>query len=134
MTDSGFDPPDDVVTRPWWDATRDQRLQLQRCPRCGAVQHPPRSVCARCGDDRVERITSTGRGVVDAWTVVDRAPQPGFTPPYVVARVRLDEGPVLLTNLEGATVESWRIGAPVSLAWRALPDGRHLPVFVPREA
>lgn len=133
MSAPGCDPPSDATTEPWWQATCNRRLVLQRCPRCAGIQHPPRSVCISCGADAPVWFTSTGTGVVDAWTVVHRAPQPGFTPPYVVARVRLDDGPLLLTNLEGAPLGSWRCGAAVRVDWRPLPDGRHLPVFVPRE-
>ena len=47
--------------------------------------------------------------------------------PYALARVRLDEGPILLTHLEG--IADPRCDQPVHVAWRARPDGRHLPVF-----
>jgi uncharacterized OB-fold protein len=122
-------PPDDAITRPWWDATRERRLLLQRCEGCGRVQHPPRAVCAACGSAALGWRAAAGTGIVDAFTVVRRAPRAGFDPPYVVARVRLDEGPILLTNL----VEADGVGcdARVRLRWRPLSDGRHLPVFAP---
>ncbi len=60
--------------------------------------------------------------------MVHRAPRADATPPYVVARVRLAEGPVLLTRLPD---RDWTIGDPVAVAWVDLPDGRALPVFHP---
>lgn len=125
--------PADATTAPWWDATRDRRLLLQRCGACHSVQHPPRAVCTICGEDDLGWATTSGRGTVDAWTSVHRAPTPGLETPYVVARVCLDEGPVLLTNLE-PPAHAWRCGAPVQVVWRPLPDGRQLPVFVPLES
>lgn len=125
-------PPPDEVTGPWWDATREHRLLLQTCSACGGVQHPPRSVCIRCGGTHaLGWVTAAGAGALDSFTVVHRAPEPGLPVPYVVARVRLSEGPLLLTRLEGAPVDSWVVEARVRLAWWDLDDGRALPVFHP---
>lgn len=122
--------PPDEVSAPWWDATRDHRLLLQSCPACGGRQHPPRSVCVACGTpDGLGWATASGAGVVDAFTVVHRAPQPEVDVPYVVARVRLVEGPLLLTRLQGRPVDAWAIGDAVQAVWEDLPDGRALPVF-----
>ena len=124
-------PPVDEVTRPWWDATREQRLLLQRCPGCSSLQHPPRALCTSCGGTDLGWAESAGHGAVDASTVVERAPRPDLHPPYVVARVRLDEGPLLLTNVVTPTPYDVGIDTRVRLAWRPLDDGRHLPVFTP---
>ena len=75
----------------------------------------------------------SGNGVVDSFTVVHRG-LPGYAAPYVVARVRLDEGPLLLTNLVGNEVDGWVCDAPVRVVWHALSDGRHLPLFAPASA
>ena len=122
--------PPDEVTAPWWDATREHRLLLQSCPACGGRQHPPRSVCVACGTpDGLGWAAASGVGVVDSFTVVHRAPQPELDVPYVVARVRLAEGPLLLTRLEGRSVDAWAVGDAVRAVWEDLPDGRALPVF-----
>lgn len=127
-------PEADEVTAPWWLATRERRLLLQECAGCGAVQHPPRAVCTTCGaTDRLGWTVSGGAGAVDACTVVHRAPAPGFLPPYLVARVRLDEGPVLLSNVVTGDLGAVQIGDRVRVDWRPLPDGRALPVFTPSD-
>ncbi|HEU0103411.1 MAG TPA: Zn-ribbon domain-containing OB-fold protein [Mycobacteriales bacterium] len=128
-------PPEDPSTAPWWDATREQRLVLQSCAACAAVQHPPTPICRSCSGSDLGWVDASGTGTVDAWTTVHRSPGPGFEPPYVVARVRLAEGPLLLTNVEGQSVRlgQLRCGDPVHVSWKALPDGRHLPLFAPTE-
>jgi uncharacterized protein len=126
-------PPVDAVTAPWWEATREKRLLVQRCLACGGHQHPPRSICARCGHDDPGWVAASGVGTVDAWTTVHRAARPGIATPYVVARVRLAEGPVLLTNLVGEPPGGWRCDSPVNVGWHGLADGRHLPIFRPAE-
>jgi uncharacterized OB-fold protein len=123
-------PPVDDITTGWWDATRDGTLYLQTCRACGGVQHHPRALCLRCGrTDQLGWARASGVATIDTWTVVHRAPAPDVEVPYVVARVRLAEGPVLLTNLVDVSADELAIGRAVRLAWRALPDGRQLPVF-----
>ncbi|WP_144121166.1 Zn-ribbon domain-containing OB-fold protein [Catellatospora sichuanensis] len=123
--------PEDEVTAPWWDATRSRQLMVQRCARCGLAQLPPRVLCTGCGSAAPRLEPVTGRGVVDSYTVIHRAPDPAVAVPYTVARVRLAEGPILLTALIDVTEP--RCDLPVTLAWRPLPDGRALPVFTTEE-
>jgi hypothetical protein len=124
----------DAVTQPWWDATREGRLLIQRCAACGHHQHYPRNICTACGALGPAFVPSEGRGTVYSHTTVHRAPHPAFTPPYVVALVRLAEGPVLLTNLTGVEPDAVRCDMPVRLVWEDLADGRRLPMFTPTEA
>ena len=123
----------DPTTASFWEATRAQRLVLQRCEACGRVQHYPRSFCSSCGDARIVQLEAAGTGTLTSFTVVHRAPHPAFTPPYIVALVRLDEGPTLLTNLVSSEPERVRCDARVRLAWEPLPDGRNLPLFTLEE-
>jgi uncharacterized protein len=122
--------PETELTRPWWEATRQSRLLLQTCAGCGHRQHHPRHRCLSCGGDELGWSTSDGAGVIDAVTVVHRSPRTDLEVPYPVARVRLDDGPVLLTTLVDGDPESWRIGDAVALRWRDLADDdRRLPVW-----
>jgi uncharacterized protein len=122
----------DEATAPYWDATRERRLLLQHCDACGHTQHPPRTLCIYCGEtDGLGHREASGTGVVDACTVVMRSPGEGHEPPYVVARVRLPEGVILISNVETAEPDSVAIGDAVRLTWRPLDDGRALPVFTP---
>jgi uncharacterized OB-fold protein len=123
------------TTALWWDATTERRLLVQRCEACGHHQHPPRALCTACGStEHLGWTESTGEATVDACTVVERAPAEGQAPPYVVARVRLPEGVVLLTNIETTHPSSdpyaVAIGDAVRLGWRDLSDGRRLPIFL----
>ncbi|GAA1765898.1 hypothetical protein GCM10009795_010580 [Nocardioides hankookensis] len=125
-------PDADEMTQAYWDGTRERRLLLQHCGACGHTQHPPRTLCTYCGEtDALGHREADGTGVVDACTVVMRSPGPDHDPPYVVARVRLPEGVVLVSNVETAEPHSVAIGDAVRLAWRPLDDGRALPVFHP---
>ena len=70
MTDQPQNLPDvpaaDDLTAPWWDATRDHRLTVQRCGTCEAVQHPPRAVCLACSTlGGLTQVEASGTGEVD---------------------------------------------------------------------
>jgi uncharacterized OB-fold protein len=123
-------PPADAVSQGWWDATRERRLVVQHCMACGHLQHYPRALCTTCGGTALDWQDVRGVGVVDSFTVVHRG-LPGYDAPYVVARVRLAEGPILLTNLVEAEVDEWTCESSVIVVWHALSDGRHLPLFAP---
>lgn len=118
--------PPDPETQPWWDATRASKLLIQRCETCAHAQLYPRAVCTRCHGSDLGWMEASGRGVVYSHTTVHRAPDPAFEPPYVVALVRLEEGPVVMTNIVGASVAC---DQPVHLVWEDLADGRKLPLF-----
>ena len=121
-------PPVTSETQGWWDATRERRLTVQRCQTCGQFQHYPRSLCRRCGSLELELVVASGRGTVVSYTDVHRSPDPDrFEPPYTLALVRLEEGPILLTRLVNGTHAG--CDKPVAVDWHPLPDGRHLPVF-----
>lgn len=121
--------PQDAITEPWWDGTRSGRLLLQQCTACDAVQHPPRALCRGCGSSALEWIEASGEATIDSFTVVSRQIRPEMPPPYVIARVRLPEGPLMLTNIVGADPESLCCDQAVIVGWRPLADGRQLPVF-----
>ena len=125
----------DEVTVDFWNATRRHQLTVQRCSGCGFHQFPPRAVCTDCGDTAALTMeVVSGLAVVDSHTTVFRSPRPEVRLPYTLARVRLEEGPVLLTRLEGGAEDgsNWRVGDPVTVVWADLPDGRSLPYFIPR--
>lgn len=124
--------PIDEVTARWWDATRDRRLVLQRCRDCGHWQHYPRSLCTSCGGTDLDFEPAAGTGTVDTYTEVHRAVRPDLPAPYIVARVRLDEGPIFLTHLVGVDADQPLIDRTVEVDWSPPTDGRHLPVFRPR--
>ncbi len=129
MTASSTPAPPDGVTAPWWEATRERRLTVQRCRTCGTAQHHPRPLCTTCGGGDLTFEDAAGTGTVHTFTVVHRAPVPDRDVPYVVAIVTLDEGVRLLTELVDVDPDAVRCEQPVTVRWRALDDGRHLPVF-----
>jgi len=127
-----YEPPVTDVSAPFWDATREKRLTIQRCADCERWIWYPRSACTRCLGEDLRWTDVAGAGSVYAVSVHHR---PGVAEmndrvPYAVALVELQEGVRMLTNVVDCDPESVQIGQKVSVAWEALSDGRNLPVFV----
>ena len=86
-----------------------------------------------CHSDRLDFVDASGNGVVHSFTVVHRSPDPEqFDPPYVVAMIRLEEGPLMMSNVVGTDPEAVFCEQPVTVDFVDLDDGNRLPVFRPR--
>ena len=120
-------------SRPFWDATREQRFVLPWCTECDAPIWYPRAFCPRCFGHTVEWRADAGGGTVHAASVHTR-PGPGRDAddgPYVVVLVDLDAGVRMMSNVIGCAPDVVAVGMRVELGWEPLSDGRYLPVFHP---
>jgi uncharacterized OB-fold protein len=126
-------PSGDTASAPFWEATRAQRLVVQRCAACAAHVWYPRAVCPACLSDDLAWIEVGAVGRVYSVSVHYRAPSAELAGvvPYAVALVDLDEGPRLLSNVVHCDPEAIAIGDRVRGVWAPLPDGRHLLRFEP---
>lgn len=123
-------PQPTEVTRPFWGAAASRRLIHPRCGECARAFFPPHLACPHCRATSWSWVESAGRGEIYSFSVIHRAPQPGFDPPYVIAVVDLDEGFELMTNIVETAPAGVRIGQRVRVAWREEGDVV-LPMFVP---
>jgi uncharacterized OB-fold protein len=128
-----LEPKESSLSRPYWAASRAERLVLPFCTACAAFFWYPRPVCPTCLADTIEWRDAAGTGVVHAVSVMHR-PGPGRDEkdgPYAVAIIELFEGVRVLSNVVGVAPEQIAVGDAVRVAWQALSDGRKLPVFRP---
>jgi uncharacterized OB-fold protein len=119
-------------TTHFWDGTRVGELRLQRCNACGRAYFPPRPFCPRCASRDVAVFRASGRGRLYSY-VIHHRPAPGFTPPYAIAVVELEEGPRLMSNITDCpqTPEALVLDMPVEVAFEKLDDEITLPLFRP---
>lgn len=119
-------------TRHFWDGTRAGELRLQRCTPCGRSYFPPRPFCPECGDRDVRVYAASGRGTLHSY-VIHHRDAPGFTAPYSIAVVKLEEGPQLMTNIVGCaqTPEALVLDMPVEVTFEPVSDDISLPLFRP---
>ncbi len=100
-----------------------------RCRACGRIAFPARTMCAGCGAEATDETPVGRRGRIRSSAVVHHAPL-GFTAPYVVALVELDEGPLVFCPITACPPDDAAVppGTPVELSiGPARPGGA--PVF-----
>jgi uncharacterized OB-fold protein len=120
-------------SRPFWDGCRRHEFLVQRCGDCGAFQHYPRGVCARCWGRTLEWRPTAGRGRIYTFTVTHRTQARGFKDetPYALAWVELEEGVQVLGNVVGCDPARIAIGMPVRVIFEDVTPELSLPRFEP---
>jgi uncharacterized protein len=114
----------------FWGSTERDVLLGQRCGQCGALQYYPRLRCTTCGSAEWEYEQLSGRGTIYSWTEVLRNAPSGAKAdvPYILAIVRLEEGPQLLTRIVDADPQAVECDGSVDVVFRKLGDHK-LPCF-----
>lgn len=82
----------------WREALADGRLLLQRAMGSGETFFPPRLMEPGTGETHLEWIEASGLGTVYSVTMVNQKPP---AVPYNVVLVDLDEGPRVMSRVEG---------------------------------
>jgi uncharacterized OB-fold protein len=105
------------------------RFMIQRSRGSGRYVFYPRVVEPVTGAADLEWVEASGRGVVYA-TTVQRSKPP--TPDQNVVLVDLEEGPRMMSRVDGVPPDQVRIGMPVR-ARIVREDGEPFVVFMPAE-
>lgn len=124
-------PTIDAVSRGFWENCRRGVLSVQRCDECGHQHYPGSPVCPNCLSSRQSWAPVSGRGTLVSWVRFHRAYWDSFRAelPYLVCLVRLEEGPLMLSNFAGETPDEPPIGASVEVAFEAVDEALSLPKF-----
>lgn len=96
-----------------------RRLLARRCPACKRTYCPAPQFCSRCLTELSAPYPLSGTGIVETFCIVN-FPFPGqvFTPPYVVAHIRLAGADTRLMHMIGDTDPAGvRIGMTVRPVW-----------------
>ena len=126
-------PPNEELSRPFWDAAKRHQMVLPRCKTCANLFFYPRELCPNCYSSDTEWVGVSGKGRLYSYTVVYQPAHPAFQPdtPYIYAIVQLDEGPRIPTNLVDCEIEDARIDMPVEVAFEDVSDDATLGMFKP---
>ena len=117
--------------QPFWSSWADhERFLLHRCRACGRHEWPA-TCCVRHGLAPMEWVEASGKGTVHTFTIFLRAYSRELAAdvPYVIAVLRLDEGPYFHTRIVGIAPHPVQTGMPVVLRRGA---GDAYPLFTPR--
>jgi hypothetical protein len=120
-------------TRPFWDAAKNHRLELQRCQNCRSFQHPPYATCVQCMAIDLKFEPVSGTGTIYAYTIMYHTGDKRFASavPYASIIVELDEAPgaLLAANLLDAPYTEAKVGRRVEVTFEKLNDDITLPQF-----
>lgn len=128
-----FLPVPTPETQHFWEGCRAGELRLQRCVSCQNSYFPPRPFCPSCGNRDVEVYTASGRAILWSY-VINHLPRADFgTEPYAIAVVKLDEGPMMMTNIVDCpqTPEALQLDMPLQASFGKRSDDITLPLFAP---
>ena len=132
MTSVRFDlPTPDFETQPFWDGCKDGKFLIKHCNACGRDHFYPRPFCPTCWSEDVAWKEASGRATLYTYSIVHVNDLPPFAErvPYVAAVVELDEGPRVMTNVEGVAFEDLRVDMPLVVEFKPISDDVTIPVF-----
>ncbi|WP_150238359.1 Zn-ribbon domain-containing OB-fold protein [Nocardiopsis quinghaiensis] len=118
-------------TQEWFDRIDVGELTVAHCQNCALRFLYPRMCCPGCGSRAVGLIPVSGRGSVASWVVNHRGPGVfAEEAPYVIALVRLEEGPMLMSNILVEDPNAVSAGLPVRAEFEQRGE-RRVVQFVP---
>ena len=106
---------------------------MQECEDCAHIRFPPGILCPRCHSTATTWKRLSGRGKVFSYIVFRIPYHPSYKEdiPYVVAIIRLDEGPRMESNLIVDDLKELRIDMPVKVFFDDVTEEVSLPKFRP---
>lgn len=124
-------PQPTPLSRPFWEAANEGQLVLQRCNDCAAYRWTPQILCPHCLGENYTWTKASGKGTIHSYTIIHRPPLKAFTPPYAIATVELEEGPLMLTHIVDFAPEATRVGLPVQVRFTRASEDINLYTFAP---
>jgi len=130
--------------RPFSDISYEQflneeKLMGSKCAKCGALFVPPRSICIRCYNTKMEWAQMKGKGKLVAFTCIAVGPpymiKEGYDRqhPYCSGVVELEEGVRVVARIEGVNTnkpETIKIGTPLTVQFLHRAEGENLKTFL----
>jgi uncharacterized protein len=121
------------LTKPYWDGCTRGELGIQRCRNsaCGKYVFYPRACCPHCHGGDLEWDRTSGKGVITSYTLVHRPQHEAFyeEAPVCFIAVRLEEGPIVFSQLLDKPADPELLEAPVEAVFLEVAPGFNLPYF-----
>jgi hypothetical protein len=91
----------------------------RKCQDCGETFFGQPRFCLKCTSSNMEPVELSSQGVVTTYTIVRQAP-PGWqgSVPYLLATVKLPEGPSIASEVVDCADEDLKVGMPVEMTLR----------------
>lgn len=115
--------------KPMWESASERAFKLQKCSSCETFRYPPGPACPECLSMDSVWEPVAGRGKIMSWTVFHRKYLPAYPAPHLVVAVMLEEGPIMVANMDIEARDAMSLDKPVQLIYSEHPDGYVLPRF-----
>ena len=118
--------------KPYWEAAKRHELTAYRCMNCGTyysrVIH-----CVACDAPKMDWVKVSGKVEVYTFGIYHQLYHPAWKEdiPYNVAWIKLDEGPLLMSNVVDCKNEDIVVGMPVEVVFDDVTGEVTLPKFRP---
>ncbi len=115
----------DGLAQPYWDATRQGKLKIQKCKGCAAHQWGPEWICHRCHSFDLDWVDVQGKGRIYSY---ERPHHPVHQAlnghgPYIIVLVELDGINIrMVGNLLGDPKQTVPIGGAVEAVFEPHDD------------
>ncbi len=126
-------PVPDESSREFFEGARQGRLMIQRCLACKNYRFLARARCDVCRSPEFAWQAASGKASIVSYVTMHQRYHAGFFDelPYPLAVVELEEGPRLVTSLEGVEDLTLKAGMPMKVVFREVDEGVFLPKFTP---
>lgn len=118
-----------AVSKVWRKIPQNYNLIGNNCQECNSLYFPPRTVCTKCGNFDMDDYQFQGNGEIVTFTIIRTSVNDpegenndiAFRKiPYVLAIIKLDEGPMLTSQIVDCNVEDLEIGSKVKMVFRKI--------------
>ena len=107
----------------WRERDANLRLQGVKCQVCGTIQYPPQRVCTKChSKDQFEPYRMSDKKAKIFTFAMDYISSPILEHPVVTTTIDFDGGGRMQCYLTDREVEEIKVGLPVEMSFRKLPD------------
>jgi uncharacterized OB-fold protein len=136
MTKQNYTKPLPLIderSKPFWEAAKNQSIQLPQCKTCKHIRAQFEDFCPKCGSELFAWKTLSGNGTIWSHCVFHQKYFPEFEEdlPYGVIMVELDEGPRLISNIVNQGQTQLKVGLRVKAYFEYVTDEITLIKFTP---
>lgn len=120
-------------TAAYWQGCKEHQLLIQSCADCGHMQFYPRSICTKCMSKNIDWVEASGKATIISYTVMHRSVSKAYCVdgPQVLAIVRLEEGPQMMSHIVDCDEENLSIAMTVEVSFEDWSEEITVPVFKP---
>jgi uncharacterized OB-fold protein len=133
---SGYKKPLPEIEGWWskefWEGCKRHEFLLQQCADCMKINtYSPRILCPNCLSTNLKWIKASGKGKIYSFTVVMAHPPVSFIDdvPYVVAVIKLEEGPRMISNIVECKPDGLSCDMDVEVVFEDVTEEFALPKF-----